>query len=173
MSTTGQCARRDYGPVQLGNYLRACWPDTYGSVDRARTFGLLPEPDRGGGRRWSAAVAEQIRGRWPEIAAASRCIGAYGLKERGWTESMIRDLLGEPDLYADNPHYNTAAPMRLWRVQRAEAAEAAPEFTAARERAARQCAAAARAAETRAVFKALAGSKPVTVRLSDGTVRTL
>ena len=45
---------------------------------------------------------EQIRARWPEIAAAVECIGAPGLKARGWTEAMIRDLLGEPDLLTDN-----------------------------------------------------------------------
>ncbi len=172
MSATDEYARRGYGPVQLADYLRACWPEVKGSVGRARTFGLLPEPDRARGR-WSAALAEEIRAKWPEIAAASRCIGAPGLKERGWTESMIRDLLGEPDLRVDNPHYKTAAPMRLWRLQRAEVAEACPGFTAARERGARQCAAAAKAAETRAIWRALAGSKPVTVRLSDGSVRTL
>ena len=165
-------ARRDYGPVQLADYLRACWPDTFGSVDNARHFGLLPPPDRARGR-WSAALAEQIRARWPETAAAAKCIGAYGLKDRGWTESMIRDLLGEPDLRVDNPHYKTAAPMRLWRLQRAEAVEPTPEFATARERAERQCAAAAKAAETRAIWRALAGTRPVTVRLSDGSTRTL
>src|ERR1700689_2097341 len=138
----GSAPRHDYGPVQLQDYLRACWPGIAGSVDRARTFGLLPGPDRGGGRpRWSAAPAEEIRARWPEIAAASKCVGAYGLKERGWTEAMIRDLLGDPDLLVDNPHYKSGGPMRLWRLQRAEAAEASPEFAARRERAERQCAA--------------------------------
>jgi hypothetical protein len=63
----GDTARRDYGPVQLADYLRACWPDLHGSVDRARHFGLIPEPDRARGR-WSAALAEEIRVRWPEIA---------------------------------------------------------------------------------------------------------
>ena len=148
--------RRDYGPVQLANYLRACWPEAKGSVDRALFFGLLPGPDRARGR-WSAALAEEVRSRWPEIAAAAGCIGAPGLKERGWTESMIRSLLGKPDLYADNPYYKSAAPMRLWRLRRAEVIEGTPEFAAARERAERRCAAAAKAAETRAVFKALAG----------------
>lgn len=157
MSTPGPCARRDYGPVQLADYLRGCWPDTCGSVDRARYLGLLPGPDLARGR-WSAALAERIRADWPEIAAASRCIGAPGLKERGWTESMIRDLLGGPDLRVDNPHYKTAAPMRLWRLQRAEAAEASPEFAARRDRAAGQCAAASRAAETRKLWKALGGT---------------
>jgi hypothetical protein len=148
-----RAARRDYGPRQLADYLGA----PYGRVDNARYFGLLPEPDRARGR-WSAAAAEQIRARWPEIDAASKCIGAPGLKERGWTEAMIQDLLGKPDLRVDNPHYSTAAPMRLWRLQKAEAAEALPEFTRRRDRAARQCAAAAKAAETRKIWKALGGA---------------
>jgi hypothetical protein len=152
-------ARRDYGPVQLADYLRACWPDLRGSVGRARYFGLLPEPDRGGGRRWSAALAEQIRVRWPETAAAARCIGAPGLAERGWTEAMIRDLLGEPDLMVDNPHYKSAAAMRLWRMQRAEAMEASPGFAQRKERAERQCAAAGKAAETKKLWKALGGAQ--------------
>ena len=151
-------ARRDYGPYQLADYLRACWPDTRGSVGRARFFGLLPPADRRGGRAWSAALAEDIRSRWPEIAAAARCTGAAGLRARGWTEAMIRDLLGEPDLHADNPHYSSAAPMRLWRLQRAEAVEATQEFAQRRERAERQCAAAGRAAETRRIWKALGGA---------------
>ncbi len=152
-------ARRDYGPVQLAEYLYACHGYLGASVDRARTFGLLPEPDRGGARpRWSAALAEEIRDRWPEIAAAARCTSAARLRERGWTESMIRDLLGEPDLRVDNPHYRSAAPMRLWRLQRAAAAEASAEFAARRDRAARRCTAAARAAQTRKLWQALGGT---------------
>lgn len=148
--------RRDYGPVQLADWLRACWPDVYGSVDNARHFGLLPEPDRARGR-WSAALAEQIRATWPETAAAAKCVGAYGLKERGWTEAMIRDLLGDPDLLVDNPHYKKSGQWRLWRLQRAEAIEATAEFTARKERAARSQAAAAKAVETKKIWKALGG----------------
>ena len=59
-------ARPDYGPRQLADYLGAF----YAQVDRARDFGLLPEPDRGGGKRWSAAAADRIHARWPEIKAA-------------------------------------------------------------------------------------------------------
>jgi hypothetical protein len=146
-------ARRDYGPRQLAGYLGA----PYGRVDNARFFGLMPEPDRARGR-WSAALAEQIRARWPEIDAAAKCIGAPGLRERGWTEAMIRDLLGDPDLRVGNPHYKTAEPMRLWRLQRVEAAEASPEFALRRERAERQCAAAAKGAETKAIWRALGGT---------------
>jgi hypothetical protein len=130
----------------------------YGQVDRARLFGLLPAPDRGGGRRWSASVVEEIRGRWAEIAAAAECVGAPVLRERGWTESMIRDLLGEPDTTRDNPYYKCAYPMRLWRLQRAEAIEVTPEFAARRARGAVQCASAAKGAETRRIWKALGGT---------------
>jgi hypothetical protein len=149
--------RRDYGPHQLADYL-----GTFRSnVDRARFFGLIPGPDCGDGKRWSAAAAEKIRADWPEILAAIKCVGAAGLKARGWTEGLITTLLGDPDLTVDNPHYKTAAPMRLWRLQRAEAAEALPEFTsrsqrAKRERLGRQIAA-AKAQETRQIWKALGG----------------
>jgi hypothetical protein len=71
---------------------------------------------------------------------------------------MIRDLLGKPDLRVDNPHYSTAASMRLWRLERAETIEATAEFTERRERAERQCAAAGKAAETRKIWKALGGT---------------
>ena len=47
-----------------------------------------------------------------------------GLKgKRGWTDQMIHKLLGEPDKVAPNPHYRTAAPMRLYLVGRVEQAE--------------------------------------------------
>ncbi len=148
-----KAVRPDYGPHQLADYLGTF----HGTVDRAREFGLLPEPDRPRGR-WSAAAADKIHARWPEIKAAVECIGAPGLKARGWTEAMIRDLLGEPDLYADNPHYKSAAPRRLWLLRKAEAAEATAEFTSRRERAERQCAAATKAAGTRKIWKALGGA---------------
>jgi hypothetical protein len=150
----GAQARRDYGPRQLADYLRQFHDRAY--VDRARDLGLLPEPDCGG--RWSAALADQIRERWPEIAKASECAGAPALKQRGWTEAMIRDLLGAPDLTVKNPHYSSAAPMRLWRLRRAEEIEASPEFARERERAGRRRAGAARAAETRKIWKALGGA---------------
>jgi hypothetical protein len=144
---------RDYGPHQLADHL-GTW---HSQVDRARDFGLLPAPDRPRGR-WSAEAAEDIRERWPEIKAATECTGAAGLKKRGWTEAMIRDLLGAPDLHVKNPHVSSAAPMRLWRVQRAAAIEATPEFAQRQERALRSCAAAARASETRKIWKVLGGS---------------
>jgi len=41
-------ARRDYGPLQLAEYLYQVYGPGFGSVDNARYFGLLPEPDRSG-----------------------------------------------------------------------------------------------------------------------------
>ena len=40
---------------------------------------------------------------------------AAALRRRGWTDTLIRDLLGEPHWLAPNPKYpNAAAPMKLW-----------------------------------------------------------
>ena len=37
-----------------------------------------------------------------------------GLKgKRGWTDAMIRNMLGGPDKTAPNLHYRRAAPMKL------------------------------------------------------------
>ncbi len=53
-----------------------------------------------------------------------------GLRERGWTDAMIRDYLGDPDATRPNPRYWSAAPMKLYLADRAEAAEATPEWAA-------------------------------------------
>jgi hypothetical protein len=75
-----------------------------------------PEPPTGtAGRPDAAAVAET----WLTMA---------GLRERGWTDAMIRDYLGEPDAKRPNPRYRTAAPMKLYLAERADAAEASPEW---------------------------------------------
>lgn len=40
------------------------------------------------------------------------------LKERGWTDSMIRDYGLEPDKEKPNPHYKCASPMKLYDINR-------------------------------------------------------
>jgi hypothetical protein len=150
--TVDAMPRDDYGPHQLADYL-----GTYRStIERARAFGLIPGPDLPRGR-WSAAVADELHSRQDEIEAAAKCIGAAGLKARGWTEAMIRDMLGNPDWLADNPHCKSAGPMRLWRVQRAEQAETSPGFARRQEQAQKACAAAAKATETKKIWKLLGG----------------
>jgi hypothetical protein len=57
------------------------------------------------------------------------------LKQRGWTQSLIANFLGEPDALRPNPRYRSAAPMRLYALARVEAIETEPAFDAARARA--------------------------------------
>ena len=76
------------------------------------------------------------------------------LLERGWTRTIVRDLLGEEDQRRRNPFYRKAAPMRLWSLERVIEAESGAAFaeqqaaiarrrdaarTAARKRARRLC----------------------------------
>jgi hypothetical protein len=74
---------------------------------------------------------------------------------------MIREYLGEPDATRPNPRYWSAAPMKLYLAQRAEAAEASPEWAerktlAARRRAAGAASADRKRAETEALARQLA-----------------
>jgi hypothetical protein len=84
-----------------------------------------------------------------------------GLRERGWTDAMIRDYLGKPDTTRPNPRYRTAAPMKLYLAERADAAEASPEWAerkmrGATRRAAGMAVADRKRAETEAVARRLA-----------------
>jgi hypothetical protein len=76
-------------------------------------------------------------------------LSVAGLKARGWTDALIRDLLGEPDLLVDNPHYRRAAPMRLYAVARVEAVEASPAWQETQGARHARKAAAQRATETK------------------------
>ncbi|MFG2642006.1 hypothetical protein ACGFYP_13685 [Streptomyces sp. NPDC048370] len=51
-----------------------------------------------------------------------------GLRERGWTDPMVRDLLGQPDVQGRDPRRWSIAPVRLYRLARVEAVERTPEF---------------------------------------------
>lgn len=84
-----------------------------------------------------------------------------GLRERGWTDAMVRDFLGEPDTTRPNPRYRTGAPMKLYLAERAAVAEASTEWAdraarAAQRRAAGAAAAGQRRAETEALARRLA-----------------
>ena len=85
------------------------------------------------------------------------------LRERGWTDAMIRDYLGEPDATRPNPRYRSAAPMKLYLAQRAEAAEASSEWAERkaygdRRRAAGVAVADRKRAETNALARQLAAA---------------
>ena len=89
------------------------------------------------------------------------CLTTASLRERGWTDAMIREYLGEPDATRPNPRYWSAAPMKLYLAERAEAAEARPEWVererlGARRRAAGVAAADRKRAEAQALARQLA-----------------
>ena len=50
------------------------------------------------------------------------------LKQRGWTESMIKTFLGDADAEKDNPIYKSAAPMKLYDMNKVLAAESDESF---------------------------------------------
>ena len=54
----------------------------------------------------------------PKFITISRLKG-----ERHWTEKLIRDVLGEPDSLARNPHYGNAPPMKLYDLERVKECE--------------------------------------------------
>jgi hypothetical protein len=61
---------------------------------------------------------------------------------RGWTGSLIKRFLGEPDKTAPNPHYRcTGAPMRLYLLSRVAAVEQSSDWQATREQVAKRSAA--------------------------------
>ena len=55
-------------------------------------------------------------------------ISLSALKERGWTDKMIRDYGLEPDMEKTNPHYRSAAPMKLYDLNRIAQIEAGTWF---------------------------------------------
>jgi hypothetical protein len=91
---------------------------------------------------------------------------ASDLKDRGWTDGLIRRFLGEPDQLAANPHYRSAAPMRLYAIERITGIEATPAFAEAREKAKVRSSAALRAADRRrAALVERAGAMQVRVQV--------
>lgn len=60
------------------------------------------------------------------------------LKERGWTPALVKKVLDPPDATKPNPHYKSAAPMRLYTASRVEAAERSEEWEQAKAPAAQR-----------------------------------
>ena len=69
-------------------------------------------------------------------------LSVAGLRARGWTAGMVRQLLGEPDHFRVNPYSRAAPRIRLYCVERVEAAERSEEFRAVTAAAVRRSAAA-------------------------------
>jgi hypothetical protein len=100
----------------------------------------------------------------PGAAAAPEThLTTTSLRERGWTDAMIREYLGEPDDKRPNPRYRGGAPMKLYLAERAAAAEATPEWAerkalGASRRAAGRAAADRKRAQAEALARQLAAS---------------
>jgi hypothetical protein len=50
------------------------------------------------------------------------------IKERGWSEAMIANILKSPDTEAQNPFYRSGPTVKLFSLDRIVKAEATPEF---------------------------------------------
>lgn len=71
------------------------------------------------------------------------------LKERGWTDTMIKKFLGTPDATKVNPFYSSAAPMGLYDVKRVKKVERTKAFKEAMEKSEARKAAAEKAVVTK------------------------
>ena len=77
---------------------------------------------------------EKRAARRKEIREKEKMTQSRLISERGWTKGLIDDLLGEPDLLVDNPHYKTAPQMRLYFLDRVkEIEETSPIFAKRRK----------------------------------------
>ena len=66
--------------------------------------------------------------------AAQPPLTVSALRQRGWTEEMIQNLMGEPNFTLPNPHYKNSHPMKFYLPTRVEAAESSEGFKIARQR---------------------------------------
>lgn len=71
------------------------------------------------------------------------------MKARGWTDGLIRMLLGEPDRLKRNPVFSSKAPMKLYSPQRVLLLEQSTEFQDVMKGAAKRQEAARRAVDTK------------------------
>ena len=76
-------------------------------VERSDDYKMLWQTEK----RERAAARKAVREK--EKITQTRLIS-----ERGWTKGLINELLDEPDVLVDNPHYKSAAPMRLYFLDR-------------------------------------------------------
>ncbi|MBX9422036.1 MULTISPECIES: hypothetical protein [Streptomyces] len=87
-----------------------------------------------------------------------------GVRRRGWTDSMVRDLLGTPDVQGRDPRRWSLAPLRLYLLARVETVERTPEFAETSALApARSSAAAAYAERRRGAVLAAIRAEPIEV----------
>lgn len=69
----------------------------------------------------------------PKTVERVEMLTKTSLKDRGWTDSLIRKFLGEPDVLRPNPHYRSAPKMQLYKIDRVIDIEQNEAFKAALE----------------------------------------
>jgi hypothetical protein len=84
-----------------------------------------------------------------EQPSAPTYLTLSNLKERGWTRTLIRDLLGQEDATRPNPYYRTAPPVRLYLLDRVQSAEQSEQWTERIEKVAKRKVAASAGDETK------------------------
>ncbi|MFD0150655.1 hypothetical protein ACWGQ4_34135 [Streptomyces sp. NPDC055721] len=92
-----------------------------------------------------------------------------GVRRRGWTDSMVRDLLGSPDVQGRDPRRWSLTPVRLYLLVRVETVERTAEFAAASLLSkARSVAAGVYAERRRAAVLSAIRAEPIEVPLLPG-----
>ncbi|APE24866.1 MULTISPECIES: hypothetical protein [Streptomyces] len=86
-----------------------------------------------------------------------------GVRRRGWTDTMVRDLLGTPDVQGRDPRRWSLTPLRLYLLARVETVERTPEFADTSASPARSAAAVAYAGRRRAAVLAAIRAEPIEV----------
>ncbi|MEK9522955.1 hypothetical protein ACIOMM_31525 [Streptomyces sp. NPDC087908] len=86
-----------------------------------------------------------------------------GVRRRGWTDTMVRDLLGTPDVQGRDPRRWSPAPLRLYLLARVETVERTPEFAGTALSPGRSSAAAVYAGRRRAAVLAAIRAEPIEV----------
>ena len=71
------------------------------------------------------------------------------LRQRGWTEGLIKKFLPKPDETKTNPIVRSAAPMKLYKIKRVEKIEKSEKFIKEMESISKRKAAARKAIETK------------------------
>ncbi|HLL36538.1 MAG TPA: hypothetical protein VK545_22255 [Streptomyces sp.] len=128
-----------------------------------------PQDTPRGGEPERSGRARQVREfrRAQPVREARTHLSMAGLRARGWTAALVRRLLGEPDLLRPHPLFRTARQIRLYRVERVEAAERGDEFRAVAAAAARRSA----EARTTALRRRRARRRPGTGGVGKDDVR--
>ncbi|WP_055604328.1 hypothetical protein [Streptomyces aureus] len=86
-----------------------------------------------------------------------------GVRRRGWTDTMVRELLGTPDVQGRDPRRWSPAPLRLYLLARVETVERTPEFAATSANSGGSSAATAHAERRRAAVLAAIRAEPIEV----------